>query len=191
MLNSLVKNHQKSYLLLSIWTVLALIFNTLCNQILTYSYSLSQFPVPYFVGQLSFSASKLAGYYQVLLEKHTLPIYWLTQYVDFFFIGSVFLLHYSLILLIHKHFARFPKWKTLSLVMMGIALGAPLFDVLENLVSFVLMNNLNPAGPQHLSEPLAQLYSSFSALKFVGFMATYLWAATALVHAGLQKLLRR
>ncbi|GGJ57289.1 hypothetical protein [Deinococcus roseus] len=181
-MKNLIHNHQKPFGILALWTLIALVFNTLCNQVLTYSYTLSQFPVPYFVGQLSFSAAKLTGYFQVLLEKHTLPLFWLTQYVDFFFILSVFLLHYCLTLLPYKAFQNSAKLKTLSLMMMGIALAAPFFDVMENLVSFVLLQN-----PQHLSEPLALVYSSFSALKFSGFMVTYLWLGVALVIAAVRK----
>ncbi|GEM47313.1 hypothetical protein [Deinococcus cellulosilyticus] len=182
-MNALTQNQQKPFKALALWTAGAMIFNTLCNQVLTYSYTLSQFPVPYFVGQLSFSAAKLTGYYQVLLQKNTLSLYWLTQYVDFFFILSVFLLHYCLTLLPIKAFQNSSKLKKAGQVMMGIALAAPLFDVLENLASFVLLQN-----PQHLSEPGALMYSSFAALKFGGFMVTYLWLGVALIIAGVRKL---
>ena len=62
-------------------------------------YARSGYPVPYYVGQLSFSAARLQGWYGDMLDRGTLGVYWQTQFVDFGFIAATLLLHVAALVL--------------------------------------------------------------------------------------------
>lgn len=93
-----------SWKLLSIVAAFSFVFNYFASSILTQSYQNSQFPVPYFEAQLSFSAEKLKGWYEFLVQNNTMDIYLFTQHIDFVFMLSVLLLHVSVILLLSRLF---------------------------------------------------------------------------------------
>ena len=59
------------------------------------SYVASQYPVPFYVGQMTFDAVELKSYYQVMLDKGTMPVYWLTQCIDFVFIACTYLAFFA------------------------------------------------------------------------------------------------
>lgn len=131
------------------------------NAILERSYAASQFPVPFAVGQTSFSGETLKGYYSYMIEKDTLGIYWQTQFIDFLFIGAIFLAGLVVSLL----FARLDRGKAF---LYGIALAAAIilplgaiFDASENLLSFFMLSQ-----PVSFPNWLALVYSSFAVLKF-------------------------
>ena len=65
-------------------------------------YARSGFPVPYYVGQLSFSAASLQGWYGDMLDRGTLGVYWQTQFVDFGFIAATLLLHVAALVLVAR-----------------------------------------------------------------------------------------
>jgi hypothetical protein len=160
-------------------TVLAYVFNFFASQWLNASYARSLFPVPYFEAQLSFDAAKIKGWYAYLMEHNTLDVYVQTQNIDFLFIASVLVLHFVALLLISRLFAsgsRARRWLVWAAV---LSASAPLFDALENAVSYVML-----ANPTQFADGWALLYSSFAAAKFAGFTLAYLVAALGLA-AGL------
>ncbi|MCD1258553.1 hypothetical protein B5M42_006865 [Paenibacillus athensensis] len=146
----------------------AVIFNQGATLLLNDWYRRSQYPVPYYEGQLSFSAAKLTAYYRYMLDHNSLGIYFQTQCIDFVFILATFLLHGSIGLLVYKLVAHRPFLKKASLVALAAGLLAPCFDILENLVSFYFI-----ARPEAIPAALALLYSSFSACKFGLFIVAY------------------
>jgi len=134
-------------------------------------YARSGYPVPYYVGQLSFSAARLQGWYGDMLDRDTLGVYWQTQFVDFGFIAATLLLHVAALVLVARLLlvgGRAGALPRFAAVMVVIGAAGPLFDAAENLVSFV-----NLLDPTAISEPMAVLYSTMSALKFAGFALVY------------------
>ncbi len=161
---------------LVVGTVLALVFNTYATQILNASYAKSLFPVPYFEAQLSFDADKLKGWYAYLADHGTLGAYVQTQNIDFVFIVSVLMLHGLALLLISRLFtegSRLRRWMVVAAVLSALA---PLFDALENAVSYVML-----ASPIEFADGWALVYSSLAAAKFAMFTFAYAVAAVGAV----------
>lgn len=167
MLNKL--QEKPGWQLLTLVVLVSFIFNYYASAILTKSYEASQFPVPYFEAQLSFSAVKIMTWYEFLVQNNTMDIYVTTQNIDFLFMLSVLLLHVSAILLLSRGFALGSKLRKYLVYAALISASAPIFDALENAVSYVMIANYNtfPAW-------LAILYSSFAAAKFAMFTFAYI-----------------
>ena len=148
-------------------------------------YARSGYPVPYYQGQLSFSSAKLAGWYTAMQRNGTLGVYWQTQVVDFSFIMATGLLFTTVLLLVAR---AVPAGGTRRLALALVWLGplVALLDIVENLISFVLL-----ADPTSVSQPLALIYSTAAALKFTGFLAVYTWTIAGLVTAAILRLHRR
>jgi hypothetical protein len=163
---------------LIIATVVSALLQQGSQAVLNVFYENSGYPVPFFVGQLSFDANKLEGWYGQMLSNGTLGVYWQTQIVDFGFIASTILLHASALALVARLLPAATRWRRFATAMIVVGVSAPIFDVLENLVSFVLLQN-----PLEVSQPLAVLYSSFAALKFLGFLLAYAWVSVGLIAA--------
>src|SRR5690348_9050965 len=68
-------------------TVAGFVAQQITQTVLDGFYARSGYPVPYYVGQLSFSAGKLSGWYTTMREAGTLGVYWQTQFMDFAFIA--------------------------------------------------------------------------------------------------------
>ena len=161
------------------WWLLALIGLVVARLVqalwLDPSYVASQYPVPFYVGQMTFDAAELKSYYQVMLDKGTMPVYWSTQCIDFVFIACTYLAFFALSQSIFHSMVRvFPnalRWRNVAAWMCFIAPLAAVADAIENLLSFILL--LQPVSfPDFLVYP----YSSFAAIKFFLFALTYLWA---------------
>ncbi|EDY83635.1 hypothetical protein VDG1235_3262 [Verrucomicrobiia bacterium DG1235] len=146
-------------------------------------YARSKFPVPFYVGQTRFDAVEVKGYYAHMLDQRTLGIYVQTQLVDYVFMAA------SLVFLTILGGAAL---RTLPRALHGTRLFgfakamvwvmplAPVFDALENLVSFVML-----ANPTGFADWLALPYSAFAVMKFAVFAIGYLWAvACVLILAG-------
>jgi len=132
--------------------------------ILSKFYTAFKFPVPYQEAQLSMDPAALQGWYKSLIEMDTLEVYIQTQLIDFAFIITTALLG----LIFGMFLYRVSKNNQLGIIARVFAvsiifllpLGA-LFDTLENLVSFFMLND-----PTSFPEWLAYMYSSFAWLKF-------------------------
>ncbi|MEU4159660.1 hypothetical protein [Actinoplanes sp. NPDC026670] len=141
-------------------------------------YARSGYPVPYYEGQLSFSADKLTGWYSTMQANGTLGIYWQTQFVDFAFIAATLLFFIALLSAVAQAFPAGTRGRRLARRMIWLGAAAPVFDVLENLLSFLMLPD-----PTTISPTIALLYSTAAALKFTCFIAVYLWAIIALPTA--------
>lgn len=166
--------------ILLVASVISLALQTLAQSVLNGFYERSGYPVPYFVGQTSFDASKLEGWYTAMQAGGTLEIYWQTQFVDFAFIAATALLHASLLVLVARLLPE--AWRRVALWFALVGVLAPAFDVLENLMSFIAL-----ANPTEINPVVAVVYSSFAVLKFACFFAVYLWVPVALVAAAVLK----
>lgn len=132
------------------------------NVVLDASYAASNHPVAYAEGQTTFSGSEIKGFYAVMEEAGTLGRYWQTQLIDFGFIAMMIAVGLTL----GHLFARLNRPGSVS-ARLGLAaallipLGA-VFDIIENLISFILL--LDPQGfPDWLAIP----YSAAAVIKFV------------------------
>jgi hypothetical protein len=141
-------------------------------------YARSGYSVPYYVGQLSFSATKLEGWYGEMERNGTLGVYWQTQFVDFAFIAATMLFFTALLATVARAIPAGGRGRRFAQRMILAGVAAPLFDVLENLFSFVMLPH-----PGSISPAVALLYSGAAALKVAAFFAVYLWTAVGLVTA--------
>jgi hypothetical protein len=172
---------QQSLKKLTVLTLLALAFHMFASSILNKSYEASQFPVQYYVAQLSFSPESLRQWYGQLIEKGTLDIYIQTQHIDFLFIASVLVLHPLALLLIAKLFANDSIWQKIMIGSAALSALAPLADALENWVSYVML-----AQPADFAPWLAYLYSGVASLKFAMFVFAYVMACMGILIAAFQ-----
>jgi hypothetical protein len=145
------------------------------------SYAASGHPVDYATGQLAFDARMIESYYARMMEAGTLPVYLQTQFIDFGFIAAVMAVSVLFGALTARLGARINRlgvwgwWAGLAAAMMGV-MGAG-FDVLENLLSFVMLDR-----PQAIPQPLALAYSTAAAAKFAlltSAMASVILSLTA------------
>lgn len=146
----------------------------------------SQFPAPFYIGQTTFNAEELKGYYAVLISKGTLDDYFWVQMADYLFMVTVFVSFFALMTAVYRSLPA-AKWlKDLAWVMLLIAPTAALFDAAENLVSFFFI-----ADPKGFANWLVYPYSSFAVIKFAIFILTYLWAMVGLLISVMGFLVRR
>ncbi|WP_341675468.1 hypothetical protein [Niveibacterium sp. SC-1] len=164
----------------------ALVLRGLAMNILNASYAASRYPVPYHVAQLSFSAERIKGWYATMIQLGTLQTYVHTQNIDFLFIASVALLHPLALLAVSRLFPLLSRGRSWLVGAALISLIAPLCDALENLVSYVML-----ADPTGFAPAWAWVYSSFSAVKFGGFVFAYLAFILGLGAALLQGAMAR
>lgn len=165
---------------------LALIAQLGSQQVLNSFYARSGYPVPYYEGQLSFSADRLEGWYGAMQNAGTLDIYWQTQFVDFVFIAMTALHFVTLMLLAIRLHAPGSTGRRVLRMLLPVALIGPVFDALENLVSFVMLRN-----PDDIHQSVAVVYSSMATIKFVGFALLYTIALAGLVTAAVSRARRR
>lgn len=146
----------------------------------------SQFPVPFYIGQTTFNAEELKGYYAVLISKGTLGNYFWVQMADYLFMVTVFISFFALMTAVYRSLPDVKWLKGLAWVMVLVAPTAALFDAVENLVSFFFI-----ADPQGFADWLVYPYSSFAVIKFAIFILAYLWAIVGLLISLVGFLVRR
>jgi hypothetical protein len=132
------------------------------SSMLDTSYQASRFPVPYYIGQTSFDASKIKAWYQYMIDAGTFDIYFKTQFIDFVFILSVVLGGFFIWTFFASLHARDSFFRRTGYQFAFLLPLAGLFDIWENLVSFFMM-----ANPIHFYNGIALIYSAFAVVKFV------------------------
>ena len=152
--------NQLSIYIHALLALIALIAARVTLTLFENSYAASQHPVPFYVGQTSFSDEKLKGYYATMIESGTLDIYWSTQFIDFLYITSVFLAGIIVSFFLARLNKNNPLFLRLSLVAaIAIPIGA-VFDALENVTSFIRLSQ-----PTSFPNWIALIYSGFAVLK--------------------------
>lgn len=170
-----------SLILHTLLSIGAFILLGFINTILDASYAESLFPVPYAVGQTTFDGQQLKSYYQFMLDKNTLGIYWQTQFIDFGFIAAMFITG-LLIPILLRRIALSSSWGYSILTLAGVLIpvGA-IFDAIENLNSFIML-----VQPQTFPNWLALPYSTFAVIKFgcigLGMLAMLLGLLVAILE---------
>jgi hypothetical protein len=150
------------------------------------SYAASGHPVDYATGQLAFDAQMIESYYARMIEAGTLPVYVQTQFLDFGFIAAIMTMSVLFGTLTARLGARINRpgvwgwWAGLAAALLGVA-GAS-FDVLENLLSFVMLDR-----PQAIPQPLALAYSTAAAAKFALLTSAMLSVLVSLTASALAK----
>jgi hypothetical protein len=156
----------------------ALLFNLWATHVLNTAYAASGFPVPYWQAQLSFDHLKLKGWYATVIEQGSLGLYFHAQYVDFLFILSVLVLHVAALIVVARLHPTGSRLGSIMLWAAFLSALAPIFDALENFVSFIML-----AQPLTFEPALALIYSCLAAGKFAMFTFAYLAAPIGLVWA--------
>lgn len=170
------------------WWGLAIVFVAvfqLTQRWLDSLYTLSRFPVPYYIGQTTFDAARVKSYYAVLIEQGTLDRYVWVQIADYGYMATVFAAFVTLMIAVYRSLPSNHWLKAIAFSMIFIAPMAPVFDALENLVSFVMLSN-----PTGFSDWLVHPYSALACAKFAVYIVTYLWTAFAVIVAVLSALIR-
>ena len=156
------------------------------NAALDESYAASRFPVPYAVGQTTFDGELLKSYYQVMLDAGTLDIYWRTQFIDFGFIGAMFVVGLFIPICIRR--AALPAtvaYNILTFSATAISTGA-ILDAIENLISFTML-----AQPQTFPNWIALPYSAFAVMKFACIALGMLTLLVGILAVIIQRIARR
>lgn len=142
--------------------VCAVVLLGVVNTILDASYAASNHPVAYAEGQTTFSGSEIKGFYAVMEEAGTLNRYWQTQFIDFGFIVMVIIVGLVLgFLFVRLNRSGSVPARLGRAAALLLPLGA-IFDVIENLISFVLL-----ADSQGFPDWLAIPYSAAAVGKFL------------------------
>ncbi|MCB1995525.1 MAG: hypothetical protein H6933_05915 [Burkholderiaceae bacterium] len=158
--------------------VLGLLFNLWATDVLNAAYAASGFPVPYWEAQLSFDHLKLKAWYQGLLDQGGIGPYLHAQTVDFLFIASVLVLHMAALVLVSRMHPAASRGRSMMVWAALLSALAPLFDALENGVSFFML-----ADPLSFAPGLAMLYSTLAAAKFAMFTFAYVAVPVGTVWA--------
>lgn len=141
-------------------------------------YLASGHPASHAAGQLSFSALQIQAHYAAMQEDGSLHLYVASQRSDFGLIAAIALVS----VLLGTFLARLGGpgslgWR-LGMGAAGLGLAGASMDVIENLLSFVML-----ARPQDIPQGLAFVYSSFAATKF-GLLKLAMLAALASLLVG-------
>lgn len=175
---------------LLVMTGVGAVLNYLAKLWLEHSQEKSLYPVPFFEGQLSFSASKLEEYFSYMINQGTFDIYVQTQFIDFLFLATVILVHTLVAILAFKLICRSNGVDVahlgdkemnfitkLAVINIVIAPFAGLFDAAENFTLFAIFSD-----PYNVDLLLANIYSTFAAIKFTVFSISYLWFIVAILY---------
>lgn len=150
------------------------------------SYVRSGHPVSFAQGQTSFDAGAIKGWYAAMEARGTMDVYVQTQLIDFGFIASMVLFG----VLMGTFVARIAwqkgiaRWLGLAAAVL-VPLGAG-FDVIENLISFVML-----ADSQGFADWIALPYSGFAVAKFAAIGAGYVALVASVVINLPERLWRR
>ena len=169
-------NHKPALYWLALASIVTFVMTGFANTILEESYRKSQFPVPFAVGQTTFNGTLLKSYFKYMIDQGTLDIFVQTQLIDFLFIISVILMGFFIWIFVARlhqadtFFRNAGLWFSLSLPLAGIS------DVIENLISFVLL-----ANPLGFSNWLAIVYSTVAVIKFAFWTIGLVWLMLSLL----------
>jgi len=148
-------------------------------------FSKSEYPVPLFESQTTFSGPDLKSHYAVLLDQGTMDAYRMIQYLDYglmFFSGLFFFTLFLTIARKHKD----DSWRRFGF------LGAFLFpagagmDAIENIFLLVILSN-----PLEFPDWLAIAYSSFASAKWILFPIGSIWLILSVIALVVKKIQNR
>ena len=137
--------------------IFSLILLLVIYPFMTYFFTIS-YPVSFIESQLSFSGQ--------IIKQHNasanIELYRFANILDYFFMISYGGIFFSLGLIIARKFNEGTIWRKISLVLVPLALIAPLCDAIENI--FILLMLTNPLG---FPDIWAITHSFFALIKFI------------------------
>ncbi len=148
------------------------------NVILNRFYEASNHPVSHAEGQTTFSGSEIKGFYAVMEEAGTIDQYWISQFIDFGFIATMVVFGVSVGMLFSRLNRRYSSGARLGRIAATLIPIGAVFDVIENLISFVLL-----ADPQGFPDWVAVPYSTAAAIKFALIAVAIVLAAVSAIGA--------
>ena len=104
----------------------AFVAQRVTQTVLDSSYARSGYPVPYYEGQLSFSASKLEGWYATMEQHGTLGVYWQTQLLDFAFIAATAVFFTALLLCVARAIPSTHPARAVAITLVPLGVAAAL-----------------------------------------------------------------
>lgn len=137
-------------------------------------YAQTLHPVSVMKGQLTFDGDLIKSYYAVMQSHGSLSTYFFVQCVDFAFMLTMFLAMACMTIAAYRVLPDQKHLKNLAWCIVLVAPLAPVFDALENGVSFFMITN-----PQDFANWLAYPYSSFAAIKYGLSGLGFVWTVVA------------
>ena len=151
--------------------IFSLILLLVIYPFMTYFFTIS-YPVSFIESQLSFSGQ--------IIKQHNasanIELYRFANILDYFFMISYGGIFFSLGLIIARKFNKGTIWRKISLVLVPLALIAPLCDAIENV--FILLMLTDPLG---FPDIWALTHSFFALIKFIIMFIGFGWLGVALI----------
>ena len=133
------------------------------------------FPASVFEGQTSFSGEQVKTFYAFMIERGTLEKYINVQIVDFCFMITMFFAMAALTIAAYRALPEQRHMKNFAWLLVLIIPLAPLFDAMENGVSFSML-----ADPVNFPNWLAIIQSTFASIKFLLTGIGFFWSILAI-----------
>ncbi len=146
-------------------TRLLLIFSFLLyiiiSPILTYFFTISNYPVSFVESQLSFSGATIKSHFSTM-SAEDINIYRIAQLIDYVFMVSYGTLIFSLALTIARKFEENSGWRKTGYLASVFGIVAACCDAIEN--AFILLMLTDPLG---FPDIWAIAHSCFALVKFI------------------------
>lgn len=140
----------------------------------------TNFPASVIEGQTTFSAEAVKHFYAVMEEKGTIDLYIQVQQLDFILMLTMFAAIFTLTMAAYRSVANVKYLGSFTWFLAIVTPLAPVFDALENIVSFFML-----ANPQGFHSSLALFHSSFAVTKFTlsftGIFGAFIIAIIAII----------
>jgi hypothetical protein len=151
--------------------IFSLILLLVIYPIMTYLFTVS-YPVSFIESQLSFSGQ--------IIKQHNasanIELYRIANLLDYFFMISYGSIFFSLGVIIARKFSEGTNWRKISLLLVPLALIAPLCDAIENI--FILLMLTDPLG---FPDIWAITHSIFALIKFIIMFFGFGWLGIAVI----------
>ncbi|MFX1567121.1 MAG: hypothetical protein ACFFCV_02000 [Promethearchaeota archaeon] len=145
--------------------IFSLILLVVIYPLITYFFTIS-YPVSFIESQLSFSGQ--------IIKQHNasanIELYRIANVLDYFFMISYGSIFFCLGLIIARKFSERTIWRKFSLLLIPLALIAPLCDAIENI--FILLMLTDPLG---FPDIWAITHSIFALIKFIIMFIGFGW----------------
>ncbi len=151
--------------------IFSLILLLVIYPIMTYFFATS-YPVSFIESQLSFSGQLIKQYN----ASANIELYRIANILDYFFMISYGSIFFSLGLVIARKFNVGTIWRKISLILIPLALIAPICDAIENI--FILLMLTDPLG---FPDIWAITHSFFALIKFIIMCIGFGWLGIAII----------
>ncbi|MFT7560107.1 MAG: hypothetical protein ACI93R_002022 [Flavobacteriales bacterium] len=133
-------------------------------------YEATLHPASIIAGQTTFNGDAIKGFYASMIEQGTLTKYVQVQIYDYILMTSMFAWLAGLCVAVYRSLPNVKTLKNIAWTLAILCPLAPMFDALENIVSFFML-----AEPESFANWLALPYSSFAVIKFLLSSLGFAW----------------